>query len=599
MRFLLTTAVYLCLFGFYAKGQDTASSAHKRMVIKPYEGMKIIYQGLRKQPEIPDGYYKVFYLNQLVLEGSFNKGSRHGSWTRYGPHRKPLVKGSYVNGIRHGSWLAYYPNGDLKASWWYYLDQKVDEWETRTLDNKLLFESSFQEKGLPKNIILHYEDGKIGVNQEFTYPAKDTIEEQSLYYENYRIYQYKRLVNGKRDGPFKKYHKNSLIWEALRYKKDRLIEVEKMQSRSAQLLNPGDFNQGFGTLRRYYKNGLIYSHSQWEDGMKSGSYTLFDNGIEALTGSYQNNKPTGKWNIDDAYHNPQQELEFKAGEKLLLSRRLTSSNKTEAEIGAYNFNWQKIGRWERVNIYNEPMEVVNFHEGYRNGAYKAYDFGRIIRSEGQYRLGEQVGEWTYRNSMGRTFYREIHEKEVKLYPWKGEIDQGFAWVLPPSGPSMNRLYQEFNVGAAQPKKLPKKKERILEPILYALPKWVGTEFLTQPSFNKSFEEVFIHFKQEEEFNFTPKFIPPRFEGGLEAFDALLNELLKYSRVSLEKGVQGRVWVLLEVDEFGSINSCKVIKTLGYGLDESVKIGLERLPPLLPAEFQGLPIKSFVLASVKY
>jgi antitoxin component YwqK of YwqJK toxin-antitoxin module len=599
VRFFVSIFALTLLFALQSFAQDSASFTHKRVVVKPYEGLKIIYEGLKSQPEIPDGYYKVFYQNQLFLEGSYKKGIRHGSWTRYAPHRKPLIKGSYINGKEHGDWEAYNSKGEKKALWWYYLGQKVDEWQTKSNDNQLLFEASFQQEGSPKNVILHYPDGKIAANYEFEYQDGNTVEIQSLYYENYRIHQYQRLVNGKRNGPFKKYHQNGLIWESFIYENNKLLSAEKMQSRSAQELNVGDFSMGNGQLRRYYQNGLIYSHTHWKEGVQNGSMIIFDNGIEAVSGSYRNGIPTGKWDIDDGYHNPQQSLEFNAEDSLLYSRKLLSSNKTEAVIGAYDFQWRKTGEWKTLNIYKEPMEIVHYEKGLKLGNYMKYDFGGVIRAEGTYNLDEPIGEWQYRNSLGTVVYREQHHKNVRLTRWENLIDSGFVWVLPPEEPAINTLYLEFDVGLAKPDPLPEKKERILEPIYFAIPRLAGTKLLHQPHFLKSFEDLFIPFKQEDQFEFQPSFLPPRFSFGAEAFDQLLDHLLKYTKTSLDLNVHGRLWVLLEIDEFGMVKSCETVKTLGYGLDQSAELGLMQLPPFLPAEYQGLPVKCYVLASVKY
>ncbi|HMM12304.1 MAG TPA: energy transducer TonB [Bacteroidales bacterium] len=60
---------------------------------------------------------------------------------------------------------------------------------------------------------------------------------------------------------------------------------------------------------------------------------------------------------------------------------------------------------------------------------------------------------------------------------------------------------------------------------------------------------------------------PKVTGGKKTFSAFLAENLVYPEEALKHGVEGNVHIEYEVDDNGVVTRAKVLKGLGYGLDE--------------------------------
>ncbi len=597
MRLPFLLCMYLLFLSGQSYGQDSIS--HKRVVFRPYDEVRIVYQARKNQEQIPDGYFKVYFQNKLQVAGHYVQGKRDGKWTRFFSNGKPRIEAEYTNGQKTGEWKSYYFNRNSKSNWHYAQNLRVNVWQSKSKNGDPQLKAAFDSVGTLQQVILYNSKGAAVANYEWLYNGQNQEERRSLYYDNYRIFSYQRWLNGVLDGPAITYHKNGIVWESFLYKNGKLWQVDEMNSRSRQALFSGSFFAGEGELRRYYPNGLKYSYSQWKNGEKNGLYQLFDNGIEAVNGSYRNNQPIGKWTIHDGYHNPHFSIEFKPALRKVFVKELLSSNKREAELGHYNTEWQKVGEWQKVNIYNEPTEIAHYTNGLLDGHFVQFDFGGVKRVEGVYNYGEKNYEWKYRNSASTVIYRENFDKKVELKTWRERIEKGYRWVKPPVKKKIHPLYFEFDVGAAAPRIPPPPPGRVLTPLLYAVPNWAGTELLPQPEFNLTFEERFIRFERNEDFEFIPQFLPPRFESGMSDFDTLLKNLLQNSKKSRKIDINGKLWVLLKVDELGIITSCETVKTLGKGADDIVELLIKQMPPLLPAEYQGIPVGVYMLAEVLY
>ena len=83
--------------------------------------------------------------------------------------------------------------------------------------------------------------------------------------------------------------------------------------------------------------------------------------------------------------------------------------------------------------------------------------------------------------------------------------------------------------------------------------------------------------------------PPVFPGGLEKFYAYIQKHLVYTTIAREIGVSGRVYASFIIGADGKPREVKIIRGLGYGLDEKVLDVLSGSPEWQPGVLHGQPV----------
>ncbi|PJJ59381.1 energy transducer TonB [Hymenobacter chitinivorans] len=83
---------------------------------------------------------------------------------------------------------------------------------------------------------------------------------------------------------------------------------------------------------------------------------------------------------------------------------------------------------------------------------------------------------------------------------------------------------------------------------------------------------------------------PSFPGGEAAFTKFLRAKIQYPAAALNHGTSGKVHVSFIVDEQGHILDPKVVKGLGFGLDEEALRLVRIMPWWSPGKIQGQPVK---------
>ena len=85
-------------------------------------------------------------------------------------------------------------------------------------------------------------------------------------------------------------------------------------------------------------------------------------------------------------------------------------------------------------------------------------------------------------------------------------------------------------------------------------------------------------------------VMPAFPGGNEAFGKFLRDKMKYPDEALRRGASGKVIVQFVVDERGRILDPKVVKGLGFGLDEEALRLVRIMPWWTPGTVAGQPVR---------
>jgi len=83
---------------------------------------------------------------------------------------------------------------------------------------------------------------------------------------------------------------------------------------------------------------------------------------------------------------------------------------------------------------------------------------------------------------------------------------------------------------------------------------------------------------------------PSFPGGDAAYAKFLRAKIQYPAEALNHGTSGKVHVSFIVDEEGHIRDAKVVKGLGFGLDEEALRLVRIMPWWNPGRIQGRPVR---------
>jgi protein TonB len=83
---------------------------------------------------------------------------------------------------------------------------------------------------------------------------------------------------------------------------------------------------------------------------------------------------------------------------------------------------------------------------------------------------------------------------------------------------------------------------------------------------------------------------PDFPGGATALAKFLRAKISYPAAALNHGTSGKVHVSFVVDEQGRLLDPKVVKGLGFGLDEEALRLVRIMPWWTPGRIQGQPVR---------
>jgi len=92
---------------------------------------------------------------------------------------------------------------------------------------------------------------------------------------------------------------------------------------------------------------------------------------------------------------------------------------------------------------------------------------------------------------------------------------------------------------------------------------------------------------------------PEFPGGFSAFSQFMGEYIKYPKESLEKGVEGTVFLTFVIDEQGKIIDPKVMKSLDAACDREALRVISQSPKWIPGAQDGVPVKVQYVLPVKF
>ncbi len=86
---------------------------------------------------------------------------------------------------------------------------------------------------------------------------------------------------------------------------------------------------------------------------------------------------------------------------------------------------------------------------------------------------------------------------------------------------------------------------------------------------------------------------PIFKGGDSAMYAYLGMNIQYPQEARVNGVEGRVIVGFIVNTKGAIKDIRIVKSLGFGIDEEAIRLIKKMPKWTPGRIKGKPVNTLL------
>ena len=83
---------------------------------------------------------------------------------------------------------------------------------------------------------------------------------------------------------------------------------------------------------------------------------------------------------------------------------------------------------------------------------------------------------------------------------------------------------------------------------------------------------------------------PMYPGGDNALRDFISQNVKYPKIAVEKGIQGKVYVTFVVDTDGSVTDSRVVRGVDPSLDKEALRVVNSLPAWTPGKEKGQPVK---------
>jgi antitoxin component YwqK of YwqJK toxin-antitoxin module len=383
------------------------------------------------------------------------------------------------------------------------------------------------------------------------------------------------------DGSLILYHKRGGKFEDLVFDNGRLDRVNGLYTYTGQRLKVGSFAESNGRLFRYYPNGLLFAEENYKNGNRHDSAVYYDNKIPSANGNFVEGKPKGLWTIKSWDHAVDRYYVFDSLPGLdfvVVGKHFDHGERVEGFLRG----GEADGTWTSYNTYNEPVEIMNYKDGVPHGSYYKY-LGASKLEEGEFVYGQRHGVWNYYNMSKQIDFKEVFQSDVTF---------DSAWNKAPE-PNYRLVFD----GALAPEHPdPYEPLRVKE--------WVadipGTELIKTFSSPYRVEPNWILVKRDIPLVEAPDWKSARFEGGNNAkLNFFRENTILDANILKGDTIHGLVMVRFKVDAFGFLSDLKVVKGMGYGVDEAVLSTYRKMPPWRPAQIQGIRVDSYRVEAIYF
>jgi len=354
-------------------------------------------QGLKEelifsdQGSLEGPYLSLYEDGTLSVQGSFEGGSRVGTWRFNYQNGQVAVEGDFQFGVRMGPWKEWHWMASPKMDGQFQFNRKDGQWREYHNNGKLKAEGAYQR--------------------------------------------------GQREGPWKLYWYSGEPWRELIYHNG--VAADKESERCSQL--SGQWTEDLkgrsagcrvcrvtaegtpkllklGTWRWWHPNGKLQIEGEFEGGERHGEWRQFNDGERLiLEGRYRRGQSVERWRgfypsgslkfvgaftADESAdpkepaaseslegHGGSSEAELKKGIEDGLWYTFSAQGHLES-VGRYEQGARR-GRWAWWDETGALSQVGRYQEGKRAGVWLSWHSGGGIRDLGRYESGERRGVWRW------------------------------------------------------------------------------------------------------------------------------------------------------------------------------------------------------------
>lgn len=313
----------------------------------------------------------------LHLEIPMVDGLKHGNETNWG-FGKLLSTQAYVKDKKQGDYFEYFPDGKVERHYQYQADYKVGEQLTYYENGQIKLKELTNDKGEVIQAIEYDDQGQIKKTTDSKYQGNSWV------YRKQQRYRDGQLIETQEEDKLKNWSLSET------FKKGLLIERQERLNKQLNGLQIKSFD---------YNDVITLSREYYQAGKREGAYETVK--IEPATGKtqlveqgqYAKDKQAGTW------------------KKFQDDATLTYSHDDNGELHGEYLNKTNSG---------QLLESIHFKHGKPDGLVQRYASNGQVYEKGEYRNGEQDGDWIFTD--GEYGFRPIPNPERRY--WYGRFDQG-------------------------------------------------------------------------------------------------------------------------------------------------------------------------------
>lgn len=377
-----------------------------------------------------EGMLKVYYSNgNLKRTGSYSRGEQNGLFKEYDENGNLISEYTKAKGLLNGPSKDYHLNGKIKRSEFYVNGKEeghfieYDEFGVILADYELA-------NGLRNGVTKLYVNGKIDVSTTFKdnikngervefYYNEETQELQFKLIENYlnglkngrsqfliiekdnkeRVLTFENYVADIKNGPFQEVKGDSLILG--NYKADKLDGSYKVYVDLTRLFLGG-------VIHTELKDLKLIVDGNYSAGIKSGYWKIYDLS-DALRneGRFVNGLETGIWKYYYTAYTNRGEGELPYSRELFLEQTYLNGIQEGRSLRYSYLDEKRMPCSEldetknpldtcKIDVYKRIRETSFYKNGVLNGPYELRDSTDLIITRGNFKEGNEEGEWLHR-----------------------------------------------------------------------------------------------------------------------------------------------------------------------------------------------------------
>ncbi|MFD3001113.1 TonB family protein [Pontibacter toksunensis] len=335
------------------------------------------------------------------------------------------------------------------------------------------------------------------------------------------------------------------------------------------------------TVTDYYSSGQVLGKGSYMNGQKQGNWLFYyPNGQLQGQGSYKNNEQVGRWKLWRDNGQPLQEVVHNG-----------------VEISFQNY-WDETGTQTVIDGTGTYVALLPGEEP-----------GTQMQLKGAYINGVRHGKWQYASLANGKSGKPVIEQLYK----NGAMVRGY-------------IQQQGKAGARIPYTSEDRFNLVVDfPYLAVVERWAKDADAFKPNFPvlaymlkfdvqevyekneaqqqvKSYQVVYSTATGSDTLKLAQELIPdnkPVFLGGEQDMLMFLVRNIRYPVTAQRAGVQGMVVVSFTVMPDGSIGDIKMLKSLGYGLDEEAIRVVKLMPKWQPAISNNAPVAASYALPVRF